>query len=374
MSDWRPDLNRPHVIIPRRDVDTMIRLARTLRRLALRDILPLEMPETARLDPNHEAVMMGYDFHLTAHGPRLIEVNTNAGGALMAYCAQNPCFPPGPSFPDAIYNPDDRRQIRLLRTFATEMACFSGNPAARPRLIVLLDDAPEKQFLYPEMRAFATLLTQWGSECRIASPEALEKRPDGLFHQGCRVEMIYNRHCDFYLETKPLAEIKSAWLARQVCLSPNPRQYGLLADKRRMIAWSDPATLAQLGLSPKEIALLIATIPKTFLLGSLELKRVWTERNQWVFKPFSGFGSRGVLLGTKISRTRFNELDPLATLAQHYIPPSLTDMGYEQPLKTDIRLFFYGNHPLGVAARVYRGQVTNFQMAGNGFCPVRISD
>ena len=33
--------------------------------------------------PGNIGVFMGYDFHLTPEGPRLIEVNTNAGGALL---------------------------------------------------------------------------------------------------------------------------------------------------------------------------------------------------------------------------------------------------------------------------------------------------
>ena len=40
-------------------------------------------PDVARFAPGNHGVFMGYDFHLTAAGPRLIEVNTNAGGALL---------------------------------------------------------------------------------------------------------------------------------------------------------------------------------------------------------------------------------------------------------------------------------------------------
>jgi hypothetical protein len=34
-----------------------------------------------RFEPGNRGVFMGYDFHLGADGPRLIEINTNAGGA-----------------------------------------------------------------------------------------------------------------------------------------------------------------------------------------------------------------------------------------------------------------------------------------------------
>ena len=40
-------------------------------------------PAIARRDFGPCGVFMGYDFHLGADGPKLIEVNTNAGGALL---------------------------------------------------------------------------------------------------------------------------------------------------------------------------------------------------------------------------------------------------------------------------------------------------
>ncbi|MBF0180745.1 MAG: hypothetical protein HQM03_12050 [Magnetococcales bacterium] len=353
----------------------MIRLARALRGLSLtpgwREAIRAETPASFLTDPGNEAVMMGYDFHLTPNGPRLIEVNTNAGGGLMAHRALAPDFPPGPEFPEGSFDPGQRHQRELLATFGEEMALFSGGAILKPSLLVILDEAPEEQFLYPEMRAFAALLTAWGCETVIADPAALEMNETGVFLQSRRVEMIYNRHCDFYLESAALAGLAAAWRNRRVCLSPNPRQYGLLADKRRMILWSDAEALANLGLSAPAIAFLTRHVPKTRLLATLDPAQAWRERNQSVFKPIVGFGSKGVLLGAKISRVRFNELDPATTLVQQFIPPSLTRVG-ETTLKTDIRLFFYRDRPLGVAARVYQGQVTNFRLPGNGFLSVRV--
>ena len=40
-------------------------------------------PQSAQIDPGPSGAFMGYDFHLGADGPRLIEVNTNAGGAFL---------------------------------------------------------------------------------------------------------------------------------------------------------------------------------------------------------------------------------------------------------------------------------------------------
>ena len=46
-------------------------------------------PEIAHYRPGPIGVFMGYDFHLSPDGPKLIEINTNAGGALInAYLLQ----------------------------------------------------------------------------------------------------------------------------------------------------------------------------------------------------------------------------------------------------------------------------------------------
>ncbi len=40
-------------------------------------------PEIARYDPGPVGAFMGYDFHLEVNEPKLIEINTNAGGAFL---------------------------------------------------------------------------------------------------------------------------------------------------------------------------------------------------------------------------------------------------------------------------------------------------
>ncbi|MEO5347580.1 MAG: hypothetical protein H7834_14575 [Magnetococcus sp. YQC-9] len=358
-------------ILPIPAVRAMLQLARTLRGLALNHPHPLpDTPSTAHFDPGHEAVMMGYDFHLTPHGPRLIEVNTNAGGLLMAHVAQHPGFPSGPEFPFPLLDPNNRRQQRLINSFTEEMRLFAHQPIQR---MVILDEKPEEQFLYPEMVACAKLMSEAGIACRIVDPNELDMDETGVFLQGERVDLIYNRHCDFYLQTPPLAGLRAAWLNRRVCLSPNPRAYGLLADKRHLVNWSDATHLRTLGCDAPTIARLTTLIPETRLLATLEPETVWKERARWVFKPGTGgFGGRGVLLGEKISRTRFNTLDPTHTLVQRHIPPALVTTPQGAPFKTDIRLFMYRDRLLGIGVRAYRGQVTNFREPGNGFLPVRL--
>ena len=62
---------------------TVAALHRIAHGAAYQTQVDLDANEVARHRIANSAVFMGYDFHLTPAGPRLIEVNTNAGGALL---------------------------------------------------------------------------------------------------------------------------------------------------------------------------------------------------------------------------------------------------------------------------------------------------
>lgn len=327
---------------------------------AYRILLEDSLPIAAKLDSGHHAVMMGYDFHLGESGPKLIEVNTNAGGAWFAYLCANPS---ASRFSGRFGN-------RLLSSFLTDYALFKRDIDARPETIVILDAFPETQFLYPEMQVFAALFKQSGIHAMIADPQMLQAKNGGLYLNGRRVDMIYNRHCDFYLQTPGMAGILDAWMNAQVCLSPNPRAYGLLADKRRMALWSDPEKLSELGLNEHDLELFGKTIPHTELLESMDMDEAWLSRKQWVFKPDTGYGSRGVYAGDKLTRTKFAGLNPQHTLVQQRVPASITKADDNASFKTDFRLFVYRNRVLCVSARLYQGQVTNLRTENGGFAKV----
>lgn len=341
----------------------LYRLQRDPGYLAL--VEPL-LPVTARFVPGHDAVMMGYDFHLAADGPKLIEVNTNAGGAMYAYFAAHreligKCPPPGP-FPR-----------RLLETFWQDWRRFSGKPGERPQRIVIIDEEPAEQNLFPEMECCRSLFLREGVDCEIVDPRELQASAAGVSLGGREVDFIYNRHCDFYLEGEEMAGLREAYLAGRVCLSPNPRAYGLLADKRRMVLWSDPDALGSCGLSPAGLSLLGQVVPHSRLLEDLDSEETWTRRKNMIFKPVSRYGGKGVISGRSMSRTRFASMEPAETLVQELVPPSMTPGGDEE-FKTDYRVYAYRDRAIGIAARLYRGQVTNMQTPGGGFARVELKD
>jgi hypothetical protein len=62
---------------------TIAALERVLRLPAYRERVLAYAPAIARHSPAAAGVFLGYDFHLGPDGPQLIEVNSNAGGALL---------------------------------------------------------------------------------------------------------------------------------------------------------------------------------------------------------------------------------------------------------------------------------------------------
>ncbi len=103
-------------------------------------------------------VFFGYDFHLGQDGPRLIEVNTNAGGALLQLAlakAQRPCCA---EVKRAFDVPYDMAQLedRIMSMFREELAL--ARPGAELRHVAIVDEHPEEQFLRPEFELFVALL------------------------------------------------------------------------------------------------------------------------------------------------------------------------------------------------------------------------
>lgn len=366
MDNLRNSLSKAIVEVPVPAVRRMIGLVKLLDRISrsplYRKLVYSHVPDVARFDPGHDSVMMCYDFHLLGDVPKLIEVNTNAGGSLLAYLVHDPSLSISP-----------RIKKRLLQTFAEEMSRFSGGEKAKPERIAIIDEKPESQYLYPEMCAFADQFREWGVPTEIISPEQLDASAEGVFLDGAPIDFVYNRHCDFYFESDEMAGLKDAYLAKQVCLSPNPHMYGLLADKRRAVLWATPECREALGLSAKDLALLNETILSCALLGDLESDQAWANRKKTIFKPVDSFGSRGVLHGAKISRKRFQELPLQSTLVQELAPPSMTPVPDSEPMKTDLRVYAYRSQVLGITARLYRGQVTNMRTPGGGFARVKIT-
>jgi glutathione synthase/RimK-type ligase-like ATP-grasp enzyme len=330
-------------------------------------------PDIARADPGPVGVFMGFDFHLTASGPKLIEVNTNAGGAFLnnllaraqiACCT--PMEPQGRALPGADFARD------AVAMFEAE---WRLQGLARPlRRIAIVDDAPEEQYLYPEFILARQMLAKAGYEPVIAAPDALQFSDGSLLHEGKPVDLVYNRLVDFALEEPRHEALRRAYEMRSTALTPNPHNHALMADKRNLVILSDEGKLEALGVPPS-LRETLRAVPRTFILGATTAAEAWRTRKTLFFKPMGGHGSKGVYRGDKITRGVFEEIVKGGYVAQAFAPPGERMMrveGVAAPRKVDVRLYAYAGKAILAAARIYQGQATNFRTPGGGFAPVFI--
>lgn len=344
------------VAISARNLEAMLAFARTVFSLkdnpaylaALEDILP----HAARVPTRWPSVLMGFDFHLTPAGPKLIEINNNAGGL---YIGQNRWLPQMESHPEMPGNLSDRILAMFPSLWST---------------IAIMDEDVTRQFMYPEMCAYADLLRANGRNAFVISPEDLVHDEQGLHYQGQRIDAIYNRHTDFYLDGADLANVRAAYQAGQVVINPHPRSYALIGDKTRMVDWWREGLLERC-MDTGQVALVRAVTPQTYQLSEMDHERVWSERKEWVFKPAARHGGKGVVIGKGISRVRFDALDPDETIVQQLVPASEIEID-GQAMKLDIRLYMHGTRLIGLAGRAWRGQVTNFREPGSGWVPLTV--
>src|SRR5574343_2111817 len=321
-----------------------------------------QAPEIARLPGKARGVFMGYDFHLTEAGPRLIEINTNAGGGLLnAYLlAEHGRAAEGARIRD-----------EFVAMFREEWRLERGE--APLRRIAIVDESPAEQFLAPEFTLFRELFEAHGIAALVCDPTELTFDGEALCHEGQPVDLVYNRLTDFALDAMENAAIRATFEQGKVVLTPNPRAHALYADKRNLMQLSDATALAALGVDAITQQILLAGIPQTVAVTPEQAETFWAERKRWFFKPPAGFGSRAAYRGDKLTKRVFEEILHGGYIAQEIAPPSEHAIG-EQTMKADIRCYVYNGHIQLVAARLYQGQTTNFRTPGGGFAPVFIAE
>jgi hypothetical protein len=330
-------------------------------------------PTIARHEHGPRGVFLGYDFHLGHEGPQLIEINTNAGGALLNVAlagAQQACCEEVSAVLGASTDPQ-HLQEELVSMFRSEWRCQRAD--APLRSIAIVDETPEKQFLYPEFLLFRELFRNAGIDAEIVDVADLRFDGASLSASGRAIDFVYNRLTDFYFETSASASLRAAYEKGAVVVSPHPRAYALRADKRLLTVFSDFERLREWGVSEGVLDVLRAGVPEARRLDPARADEFWKERKRYFFKPATGYGSKAAYRGDKLTRSTWEEILARDYIAQRIVAPSertlLVD-GVELPLKLDLRNYVYDGRVQLVAARLYRGQTTNFRTAGGGFAPV----
>ncbi len=344
-------------------------------------------PAVARHETANPGAFFGYDFHLTPAGPKLIEINTNAGGGVLAAW--------------------QARRPDVLAEFVTMFRQEAGGALAS---MAIIDEQPESQYLYPEFLLFQHLLAEQGTNdtapftadtanlklrgagpadessqskslkinAMIGAPGDLQYHDGKLWLAGQALGLVYNRLTDFALAQPESAALRQAWLDDAVVVSPHPRAHALFADKRNLVVLSDDALLAEWGVDAATRAVLAAVVPRTERVERARADDFWARRRELFFKPATGYGSKAAYRGDKMTRRVFDEVLAGDYVAQALVPPSTVKVGASNAnseateLKADFRCYAYAGHLQLMAARLWQGQTTNFRTPGGGFAKVEV--
>ena len=333
-----------------------------------------DAPAIARHDPGGaKSVFFGYDFHIRDNDVGLIEINTNAGGAMlnavMAKAHHACCINTARAATTAISS-------RVLEKDIVDMFFAEWRLSGRNRplqTIAIVDSAPEEQYLYPEFVLFKQLFERHGLRAVIADPSELLLRYGVLWHHDIAVDLVYNRLTDFMLELPASAALHAAYIGHAVVITPHPQAHALYADKRNLAVLCDPEELDALGVARSTQDILLANIQHTEVVDVSHAERLWSERRRLFFKPNDGYGGRAAYRGDKITKRVWNDILAGSYVAQAITVPGERVIGSRenpQALKFDIRTYAYNGQVQWTAARMYQGQTTNFRTPGGGFAPV----
>ena len=352
-------------------------------------------PAIARLGTRGPlGAFFGYDFHLSEGHLGLIEINTNAGGAMLNAVlsrAQHACCRAVDSMVPTLASVASfeqqivamfRHEWQLSALTAGLTAGLAAGKAEGPRplaSIALVDVAPEDQYLYPEFLLFQQLFQRHGLRAVIADPAALEWRDGVLWHGDLAIDLVYNRLTDFYLEQPGSAALRKAYLHHAVVLTPHPQAHALYANKRHLALFSDAARLQALKVPQAVQNVLLEHVPRTEVVDAADAQRLWDTRRSLFFKPVAGFGSRAAYRGDKLTKRVWQDI-----LAGNYVAQAIVTPGERviddsdamsaeratKAMKFDLRAYTYDGEVQWVAARLYQGQTTNFRTPGGGFAPV----
>lgn len=311
--------------------------------------------------PGTSNIVSCFDFHISPEGPKLIEINTNASGSLLVYLLHQ--------FYNSNANPEFFNLLQ--KNCFAEAHMILGNLPESP-LLAIVDETPADQKTYYEFLWLSSLAKQWGWQVVILDPTQLTLRDNKIYApDGRAIHLVYNRFCDFLLDTSAAQVLKEAYLKRYAAISPSVHEFTLLSDKDRFTEWSSESWWEKLNLPENLKSAIFPIIPKTIYLSEETAEWARANRKNLFFKPSRSFGSKSAYKGKNISQSVFQRLVKEKSLAQEYIPSAKWHCKTaDTEFKYDLRIFTSGNSVLFAGARLFQGQLMNFKTPLGGFAPV----
>ena len=185
INDIWPSLRNTHphlfadnpAFVSAADMDAMAKAVAAIEKLSklpkFKYLALATAPPIAHQDFGPRELLMGYDFHITPDGPKLIEINTNAGGAflnaVLASAMQACCD----EVDRAFFNRNPNAFSDDILAMVNAEWALQGIARPLQNVVIVDDDDPQSQYLYPEFKLAQALLERAGYYVTIADPSEL---------------------------------------------------------------------------------------------------------------------------------------------------------------------------------------------------------
>lgn len=315
------------------------------------------------------SVLMSFDFHIVSGKPKLIEINTNASHFLTSLLMGEflrQVEKRSSSFPNALE--------KLKNSFLNEWHLFSNQMMKNMSIV---DEDPSSQRAYFEFLLYKKLFESMGFSVSIDDIKELGWNSKELLNSKKeKIDFVYNRSTDFYFEESSSQPLKMAYENKTACISPQPQEYQLLADKQRLLDFGTEGFLDKY-LSPEEIKTFKEIVLEIIEVKPEDKEKLWAIRKKYFFKPKNSYGGKGAYKGEGITHKAFDQSIASGDyVAQEFAPPSTTmitdQVSHKVEAKYDLRFFVYNGEIQHATARTYIGQTTNFRTLGGGFAALAI--
>ncbi len=334
------------------------------------DVFKTSLETNLNIKNSRGGILSCYDFHLDEDTPKLIEINTNAGGFFLNYellkssticCSHTK----GQSI--------DNLEEKIISMFKNE---FTKTTNKELETVAIIDENPETQYLYPDMVICKNILEKNGIKAFIVDSKDLEIVAGVALYNGTTVDLVYNRLTDFYFKNEENQKFIPLLESKTTVISPNSNDYALFANKANLLHLQNESTYKDI-LSQAEIDTINKTLLKTILVSKDTEEYLWENRKKYFFKPINGFGGRGAYNGKGLTKKVWEYITSHSYIAQETISANTKNKqidGKEESFKFDIRAHTYQGEILLLGARVYQGQTTNFRTLEGGFGSVFIAE
>ncbi len=302
----------------------------------------------------HSSVLMAYDFHTTEDGRCfLVEINTNGAGFLLSSVMEMVKL----GQVAAAYRP----LADLRASFESELKLSGVRPSSGRPKAAICDENVLEQKMYPEFLMYRDWFGGLGWDAEIVETREFQA-----------ADLVYNRSTDFYLEAEFSAALREAHLSNRACVTPNPHEYWLLADKERLIQFGSDSFWSAVGARAEDRDAISKVLIPTFEKSQFaSLDEIWEQRKSLFFKPKRSHGGKSVYRGESVSRKVFERLMLEDILIQKFQPaqkfPTDDERSVLNNWKFDLRFYVYQDRVQLCVARAYQGQVTNFASPLGGF-------